>query len=146
MCIDDVPDLYIGTAAEHLVCADILVRGHRAYLADQICPYDVVVELEGGGLIRVQVKATRRHKSVPQRKGDVPAYMWHIRRAGKGGNRLYKEGEFDVLALVALDIKRIAYVLPKHSAQTFHIKTPGSVRGKQFSDYGFEKIEEEFTI
>lgn len=141
---EDVSDLSAGTAAEHLVCADILLRGHRAFLAEQICPYDVIAEIKGGKLIRIQVKATRAPRNIPQRVSEIPSYMWHIRRTGKGGVRVYKDDEFDVLALVALDIKEIAYVLPEHKSQTFHIRPPGTERGKQFEDYPFEKIEEAF--
>ena len=79
-----VTDLAAGAAGEHLVCADLLMQGYRAFLADQNCPYDVAVDV-GDRLIRVQVKATRAPKAVPQRVGHFPAYQWHVRRAGKGG-------------------------------------------------------------
>jgi hypothetical protein len=74
--------------------------------------------------------------------------MWHVRRAGKGGNRVYVAGEFDLLALVALDIKRIAYLPPSEVRQTIHIRSPesevqqglnGSKGGKVFSQFSFEK-------
>ena len=39
-----ITDLAAGIAAEHLVCADLLLSGYRAFLADQNCPYDVAVE------------------------------------------------------------------------------------------------------
>lgn len=38
-----VTDLAVGLAAEHLVCAELLMLGHRAFLANQNCPYDVAV-------------------------------------------------------------------------------------------------------
>ncbi|WIA95826.1 hypothetical protein [Curtobacterium sp. MCBA15_004] len=131
-----VTDLAAGTAAEHLVCAELLMSGHRAFLADQNCAYDVAVDL-GGRLIRLQVKATRKQRSIPQRAEHIPAYMWHVRRAGKGGRRVYDDDAFDLLALVALDVQRIAYLPPSEQRQTVHIRPPGSTGGKQFDDYPF---------
>lgn len=129
-------DLLVGTAAEHLVCADLLLHGYKAFLSDQNCAYDVVVDY-AGRLVRVQVKATRTQRNVPQRESQIPAYMWNVRRAGKGGKRVYRDNEFDVLALVALDIRRIAYLPAKTTTQTIHIRPPGTQTGKQFDDYPF---------
>lgn len=139
--VPGVTDLAAGTAAEHLVCADLLLDGWRAFLADQNCPYDVAVELNGR-LVRVQVKATRQQRSIPQRAIHTPAYMWHVRRAGKGGRRVYGADEFDLLALVALDIRRIAYLPPSAHKQTVHIRPPGSHGGKQFDDFPFRSALE----
>lgn len=135
--LDELPDLVVGTAAEHLVCFELLCMGYRAFLADQNCPYDVAVDC--GRLIRIQVKSTRRQRAIPQRKNHIPAYMWHVRRAGKGNKRTYAADEFDVLALVALDIKRIAYLPPSLTKLTVHIRPPGAIGGKQFSDFSFLK-------
>lgn len=139
-----VTDLAAGAAGEHLVCADLLLHGYRAFLADQNCPYDVAVDA-GGRLIRLQVKATRKARSIPNRKDHQAAYMWHVRRAGKGGARVYAKGEFDLLALVALDVRRIAYLPPSLSLQTVHIRThdeagaprSGGKSGKTFAMFGF---------
>lgn len=130
-----INDLDAGIAAEHLVCADLLMGGWRAFMTDQNCPYDIAVEA-GGRLIRVQVKATRQARPTPQRTAQIPAYMWHVRRAGKGGKRVYGEDEFDLLALVALDIRKIAYLPPSRHRQTVHIKPPKSQvpGGKRFED------------
>lgn len=117
-----VTDLAAGAAGEHLVCADLLMQGYRAFLADQNCPYDVAVDV-GGRLIRIQVKATRQARAIPQRKNHRAGYLWHVRRAGKGGRRVYSEGEFDLLALVALDARRVAYLPPSRAKQTIHIRT-----------------------
>lgn len=134
-------DLAVGTAAEHLVCAELLLSGHRAFLADQNCPYDVAVDASGR-LVRLQVKATRGPRSLPGRQG---AYMWNVRRAGKGGARVYRVGEFDILALVALDSRRIAYLAPSQHKQTVHIRAhdnPGptwarGAPGKTFGQHPF---------
>jgi len=137
-------DLAVGTAAEHLVCFDLLMSGYRAFLTDQNCPYDVAVEVDGR-LVRVQVKSTRLPRAIPQRAKHISAYMWHVKRTGKGGKGVYTHGDFDVLALVALDIKTIAYLPPEVMKQTIHIRIPGVVMGgskigKQFVDYPFENV------
>lgn len=139
-----VTDLAAGTAAEHLVCADLLLQGYRAFLADQNCAYDVAVDV-AGRLVRIQVKATRGARALPQRVGQFPAYQWHVRRAGKGGRRVYGADEFDLLALVALDCRRIAYLPPSSHRQTVHIRTHdnaappahGGKAGKTFEQYPF---------
>lgn len=115
-------------------------------MSDQNCSYDVVAEIPGR-LIRIQVKSTRQPRSIPQRVGNYPAYMWHVRRAGKRNCRVYGKDEFDVLALVALDCRKIAYVLPEHQKQTFHIRTfeeddarnLGKKVGKTFEQYSLPK-------
>lgn len=138
---ETISDLAAGTAAEHLVCADLLLDGWRTLLADQNCPYDVAVGL-GGRLVRLQVKSTRQQRSIPQRTEYIPAYMWHVRRAGKRGRRVYATDEFDLLALVALDIRQIAYLPPSEHRQTIHIRPPGAPGGKQFADYPFARAVE----
>lgn len=139
-----VSDLAAGAAGEHLVCADLLLAGYRAFLSDQNCPYDVAVDV-GGRLVRIQVKTTREARAIPQRANHRAAYMWHVRRAGKGGRRVYAENEFDMLALVALDLRRIAYMPPSQLRQTIHIRAHddaappahGGKTGKTFSMFPF---------
>ena len=129
-------DLAAGTAAEHLVCADLLLVGYLAFLADQNCPYDVAVDL-GERLVRVQVKSTRALRRIP--RGEqllAPVYSFTVKRA-KGAKRRYAPGEFDVLALVALDIRKIAYLGPSQHRQLVHIKPPGTQGGKQFEEFPF---------
>jgi hypothetical protein len=131
----EVTNLAVGIAAEHLVCAELLLLGYRAFMTDQNCPHDVAVELQGR-MIRVQVKATRELRPILQYRTEHGAYQWHVRRNGKGGVRMYADDEFDLLALVALDIKRIAYLPPSQHKQTVHIR-PHGTGGKQFDDFPF---------
>ena len=113
-------------------------------MADQNCPYDVAVE-SGGRLIRVQVKATRGLRSIPQRINHQSGYIFHTRRAGKAGRRRYADDAFDVLALVALDIRRIAYVPFAGMPGSMLIRTPGAIyggknlSGRQFDDLTFDR-------
>lgn len=139
-----VTDLTAGIAGEHLVCADLLLQGFRAFLADQNCPYDVAVDI-GSRLVRIQVKATRCKRAVPQRTNHRDAYQWHVRRAGKAGRRHYADGEFDLLALVALDVRRVAYLPPSRIRKTIHIRAHddsgpppcGGKSGRVFADFPF---------
>lgn len=137
-------DLAAGTAAEYLVCADLLLQGHDVYPTTQICAYDLVADVSGH-LIRVQVKATRKARPIPQRAAITPGYMWHVRRRGKEGKRNYADDEYDMLALVALDISRIAYMGPEHTMKTIHIKPPSIPGGKQFDYYTFDRALEGIT-
>ena len=132
----ELSDLAAGVAGGHIVCADLLLMGYRAFMTDQNCPYDVAVEI-GGRLIRIQVKATRCQRAIPQRVKQLPAYMWHVRRAGKAGARVYAVDDFDLLALVALDIRMVAYLPPSRTKQTVHIRPPGASGGKQFHQLDF---------
>lgn len=139
-------DLAVGIAAEHLVCANLLMMGYRAFRTDQNCPYDVAVELGCQRMVRIQVKGTRTVRKVPQRVGHMTAYMWHVRRSGKGRSRVYADGEFDLLALVAIDIGQIAYLPPSKLKNTIHIRSTavaqspshGGKAGRTFEAMTFE--------
>ncbi|MDD5176280.1 MAG: group I intron-associated PD-(D/E)XK endonuclease [Sterolibacterium sp.] len=141
-----ITDLAAGTAAEHLVAADLLLKGYNAFLADQCCAYDVAVDIQGR-LVRLQVKSTRTPRPIPNNPNARPAYMWYVRRAGKGGARVYQADAFDMLALVALDTRQIAYLPPSMQVQTVHIRTHeddappahGGKSGKTFSQFTFDK-------
>lgn len=124
-----------GTAAEHLVCADLLLQGYSAFMTFQYCPYDVVADL--GNLVRIQVKSTREPRAQPRRGLTAPVYKFYARRPSP--RPAYSEGDFDLLALVALDIRRIAYVPLAFHKDTVFIRQPGSGAGKQFEDFPFAK-------
>ena len=117
-------ELEMGKAAEHLVCADLLLSGWSAFPTSQGMPYDLIVDT-GRTLVRVQVKSTLVPKT-PSPKHVTPFYLFTVRRAGKGGRRLYQHGEFDVTALVALDRRLIAYFASTElPGQTAVIRVPG---------------------
>ena len=121
---DCLEALEVGKAAEHLVCADLILSGYRAFLTDQGLPYDVVIDVSGR-LVRLQVKATAAPKPVPRRT-HTPKYQWHVRRAGKGGKRIIGNNEFEILALVALDIRVVAYIpISDQVRQIVHLRPPG---------------------
>ena len=132
-------ELLLGAAGEHLVCADLLAAGYKAFRTDQSCPYDVAVEV-AGRLIRLQVKTTRAARPYAQRgQRHVTGYVWGLRR-GKGANRCYGSHEMDVVALVALDTKQIAYLPITDLPQGFQIPVSGARQSKRrFSDFPFDK-------
>ncbi len=125
MTCESISDLELGKAAEHLVVADLILSGYRAYLTEQGLPYDVVLDLEGS-LYRIQVKASRCAKRMPQRAAYTPAYLYHVRRAGKGGRRKYGDDEFEIVALVAMDLRIVAYLpFQGRILQSIYLRPPG---------------------
>ena len=103
-------ELEIGKAAEHLVCADLILSGYRAFLSDQGLPYDVVVDLNGR-LIRIQVKSTLVAKNVSSAsRAPRQAYNFNIRRRGANSSKRLSNLDCDIVALVALDVRIVAYL------------------------------------
>ena len=96
-------ELQIGKAGEHLVCADLILRGFSAMLADQGSPFDLVVEA-GGTLLRVQVKTTQKSVQFKQ-SGNV--YRFSLRH---GRQNRQKALTADVYAFVILETHQIGYV------------------------------------
>lgn len=142
--------LELGTAGEHLVCADLLMQGYRASRSSRGLPYDIVLDVEGR-LLRVAVKATLAAKERPSRMGSRPCYQFNITRSrsfvgGKNGARRYTSTEADLIALVALDVRLVAYFTIRESVTIQHFDSPAhpagtnkfgpkSVRRKQFEDF-----------
>ena len=100
-------ELNIGTAGEHLVVVDLLLKNVPAFLTGQGMPYDVVADWKGR-LLKIQVKTTIQKRLIKQRAN--PIYFFHIKRTGKDGKNNYKIGDFDIFALVALDIRTVFYL------------------------------------
>ena len=75
----------IGTAAEHLVCCDLLLAGTVAFMSSAGLPYDVVANLNGR-LIRIAVKSTLRAKPRPAREGSRVCWPQDMR--GDNSNRI----------------------------------------------------------
>lgn len=134
--------LMLGMAGEHLVCADLLLAGYRAFQATQACQYDVVVETKIG-LVRLQVKTTAAIRSVFPRSlkafNPKPVYFWHVKRRGRDLAQTYKPDDFDLLALVAIDIRRVAYLLPPPHANSVSIRSHDDP-GPQMRRQGVSKL------
>lgn len=133
--MENINDLQIGKAGEYLVCADLILNGYVAFLSEQGLPFDVVLECHGK-LLRVQVKSTRKSKSIPQRKTDIRAYTFHIGNNGKMNRRKkYEKEQVDIFALVALDTKRIAYLPHFDTQTTMNFRVP-ELRGNYHDEQG----------
>ncbi|RVO41345.1 hypothetical protein CN093_08765 [Sinorhizobium meliloti] len=118
--------LEIGKAGEHLVCADLILQGYRAFLSDQGLPYDVLIDHDGR-LYRVQVKSSLKPKNANAR-GRSPnlVYVFYARRRGRDGfgERLTAE-HCDIIACVGLDTRVVAYFPQNEVAQTLSLFPPG---------------------
>lgn len=119
--------LDLGKAAEHLVCADLILQGHKAYLSDQGLSYDLVVDT-GERLVRLQIKATcfARNSNMTGRAERI-VYRFSVRRFGKGGQNRLSRIDCDIVALVALDIRAIAYLTIEEVGSTCDLMKPGFV-------------------
>lgn len=103
--------LEFGKAAEHLVCADLILSGYSCFLSDAGSPFDIVME-HSDRLWRVQVKATAILKRSSASLMSAAAYEFDLTRCGVPGSPIRKSSakDFDFLALVAMDIWQIAYM------------------------------------
>jgi N6-adenosine-specific RNA methylase IME4/ParB-like chromosome segregation protein Spo0J len=100
--------LKVGKAAEHLVCADLLMRGYNVSLASQGSPYDAIVEVDGE-LLRVQIKSSQWTRNInASGRNERQAYSWRIRDAQYNGDNILKTTA-DIIACVAMDIMMVAY-------------------------------------
>lgn len=136
---DGVSELSIGKAGEHLVCADLLLNGHEAFLAAQGAPYDVIGDIRGK-LIRIQVKTSQGACRIPQRAGEITGYVFNIRRCGRGGRRKYDESEIDLYALVSVSERVIGYI-PAKSCGSCVVLRSEAMRGQYPSDEVKKKRE-----
>lgn len=104
----------IGTAAELIVCADLILAGYRAFLSSAGLPYDLILDTNKR-LFRVGVKSTLEAKKRPGREDSRKCYHFSatkIKRDSKGQTsaKPYTSEDIDIMAFIALDIKVIAYV------------------------------------
>jgi PD-(D/E)XK endonuclease len=98
-----------GLAGEYLVCSDILSQGRHAFPVTGPFAYDVAIATSSR-LLRIQVKTVTQCSVVGAPK--LPVWRFSVQR-GRGGRKVerYGEEEFDLLALVALDIRKVGYML-----------------------------------
>ena len=134
--MNEISDIRAGKAGEYLVCADLLLKGYTAFVAEQVLAYDVIVDL-GGRMIRIQVKTTRGPRATGGRD-LTPAYFFNVRRMGKGGRKAYTSDDADIFALVALDRRIIGYFAESDARQTmvFRIR---DFEGMYFDEQGAER-------
>ena len=100
-------ELNLGRAGQFITIADLLIEGIQAYGTDEGVNYDIVADV-GGKLLKIQVKATRKPRLLTVK--SKPIYFFQIKRSGKSGIKYYTVGDFDIFALVALDIRKVFYL------------------------------------
>lgn len=141
--------LDLGKAAEHLVCADLLLRGYSALLSGQGAPYDVLVDV-GGRFVRVQVKSTLKPRNMNS-QGKVPNHIYAFnpkRRGKRGAGVRLGTAHCDVVAFVALDTRHIAYLPVGDVSMTVGFLPagydfPGKQKGSSYrkiDSFPFERI------
>lgn len=123
----------MGAAGEFLVCADLILSGHRAWQAPESFSFDVIADVEGM-LVRVSVLSTSRPTQRPGRINSKEAYRWQLTRTslrstGKSWAKNYSSEITDLIALVALDTRQIAYISVDESRTTFEIEAPHGLNG-----------------
>lgn len=104
--------LQIGKAAEHIACADLILQGYNAFLADAGLPYDLVADRGDGRFWRVQVKSTcgiMRKRPKPGGRFYHEVYRFALRH-GRVGDRRVSLAGCDVVACVAVDTRQVAYL------------------------------------
>lgn len=132
----------IGTIGEHLVCADLREQGHIAFMAADDCAYDVVLDA-GYRLFRVQVKTTRAVALNGNAK--TPTWLFSMRRTSRGKWGTYESGDYDILALVALDARKIGYLPHVSQVSAVSVRSADceystrTRRGNYFEDLILEK-------
>lgn len=114
--------LEVGKAGEHLVCADLILKGYKAYLSDQGLSYDIIIDAKNK-LLRVQVKTTLQTTNIPQRRQNYKSYKFNCRRCGKGGRKSYEENDFDLMAFICIEDNLIRYLKNKDVKQTMYFRT-----------------------
>lgn len=136
-------ELQTGKAGEYLACADLILKGFVAFPSEQGLPYDVLLDT-GKKLLRIQVKTTSAPRKVLQRAKETTAYIFNVKRNGKGNKNRYKDNEVDLFALVCLDVMKIAYILNEDMPDTINIRVD-ALRGQYYDEDGlatYKKVME----
>lgn len=132
----DSKEMQIGKAGEYLVCADLILKGFVAYPSEQGLPYDVVLDIDGR-LYKVQVKTTTTYRVIPRPNNynDQKAYIFNIKRKGKGGKKRYANDEIDIFALVCLDTMQVGYIKNANMPTTISFRVD-DLRGTYYDEQG----------
>ena len=136
--------LEVGKAGEHLVCADLIMKGYKAYLTDQGLSYDVIVDINNK-LYRIQVKTTLHSSFIPQRKQNYKSYKFNCRRCGKGGRKEYSNEDVDIVAFVCIEDNLIGYLKIEDVRSTMYFRTKeqqyfSAKQGIYLEDCTFDKV------
>lgn len=103
-----------AAASVHIACADLILAGYHAITAPEGLAYDVVLDASGQ-LYRMQVKScsqpvSRDRPTAPKAYKFVTTRNHRPEMHGqKADVRQYTSAEIDIMACVALDIRKVAY-------------------------------------
>lgn len=115
------------------------MMGLIAFPSEQGLPYDVMIDVDGR-IYKCQVKTTLRPRIVPQRSKESKAYIFNVKRKGRGGLKRYSDDEIDVFALVCLDTRAVGYVLNRDMPDTVNLRVD-SLRGTYYDEKGMLDYE-----
>lgn len=132
-------ELQIGKAGEYLVCADLILKGFVAFPSEQGLPYDVLLDT-GEKIVKIQVKTTRGPRIIPQRATESKAYIFNVKKCGKGNVKRYVQNEIDIFALVCLDTKMIGYIKTDDMPDTINYRVD-SLQGSYYDEKGIRDYE-----
>jgi hypothetical protein len=95
----------LAKAGEYLAAFELMVRGVSVTVAAEGLPYDLLADI-GRRIVRVQVKTA----SCPKTRG---LYCYDLKCGSHKAEKpsaVYDPGEIDLFAIVAADIRRVAFV------------------------------------
>ena len=111
-----------GLAGQYLTCCDLITKGVIAYPVAEGLPYDLVAD-GIHKLLRIQVK-TCRVATLYDKKAELGRVYNYCFQKGRGhSTSRYKEDEVDIFALVALDIRRVGYLLAKDCGSAIRLRS-----------------------
>lgn len=112
----------IGTAGEHLTMFDIVLQGYKCFKIQENLPFDLAMLDDDNKIYRIQVKSTIQRKRNYHTKNKI-SYCFAVTRQRRVMKKqidskstvehkenLYDKTDFDILALVAIKLKKVFYM------------------------------------
>ena len=112
----------IGIAGEHLTMFDIALQGYKCFKIEENLPFDLVMLDDDNKIYRIQVKSTIQRKRNYHTKNKI-SYCFAVTRQRRVMKKqidskstvehkenLYDKTDFDILALVAIKLKKVFYM------------------------------------
>tara|TARA_R100000808_G_C2127513_1_gene137465 strand:- start:796 stop:1227 length:432 start_codon:yes stop_codon:yes gene_type:complete len=112
----------IGIAGEHLTMFDIVLQGYKCFKIEENLPFDLVMLDDDNKIYRIQVKSTIQRKRNYHTNNKI-SYCFAVTRQRRVMKKqidskstvehkenLYDKTDFDILALVAIKLKKVFYM------------------------------------
>ena len=112
----------IGTAGEYFTMFDIVMQGYKCFKIQDNLPFDLVMLDDDNNMYRIQVKSTTQRKRNYHTKNKT-SYCFAVTRQRRimkkqldsksiveHKENLYDKTDFDILALVAIKLKKVFYM------------------------------------